>query len=89
MIPSEKPEPTSIVEQQSTTEYWNERVEQRKPYWSPQTRKEFEQGLTLIEGKIQEARERLAQNPNDAIARIKLDKALEQKMAHLKEFSNR
>jgi hypothetical protein len=68
-------------------EYWNQRVQERKPRWNPQMRDAFDRNMDVIDLTVKDAMNGLQQNPHDDVSEQMLSEALKDKMELLKEFS--
>lgn len=74
--------------QQTSIDYWYERVSERKRRWNPQMREAFERNLNVLDQAVEDSRQRLKVNPHDDISEEMLNAALNDKMELLKEFSD-
>lgn len=73
--------------QNVSIEYWNQRVQERKPRWNPQMRDAFDRNMDVIDMTVKDAMNGLQQNPHDDVSEQMLNEALKDKMELLKEFS--
>ena len=77
-----------VRRQQTSIDYWYERVSERKRRWNPQMREAFERNLNVLDQAVEDSRQRLKVNPHDEISEEMLNAALNDKMELLKEFSD-
>jgi hypothetical protein len=75
-------------QQEQLIEYWNKRVEQNKARWTQQMRDAFDRNMNIYDGTVNEAMQRLNQNPHDEVSEDVLNAALNDKIALLKEFGD-
>lgn len=73
--------------QQEVIDFWNKRVEQRKAFWSTQTREAFERNLQVVDQAVMAFREELQRNPHDQVSAEMLDTAMSDKMDLLSAFA--
>ncbi len=79
--------PRAYVNQQQTSlNYWQQRVEQRKASWNPRMRESFDRSLNVIDQAVSESLDELQRNPHDEVSEEMLNSALRDKMELLKEF---
>jgi anti-sigma factor RsiW len=76
-----------IKQQQSTIDYWNSRVQQRRMQWKAHLRDAFDRNLAEIDQVVTEYTRILEENPNDEVSGEMLDTALNEKVELLREFS--
>jgi len=75
-------------QQEQLIEYWNKRVEVNKARWTQQMRDAFDRDMSIYDGTVSEAMQRLNQNPHDEVSEDVLNAALSDKIALLKEFGD-
>jgi hypothetical protein len=75
-------------QQEQLIEYWNKRVEVNKARWTQQMRDAFDRDMSIYDGTVSEAMQRLNQNPHDEVSEDVLNAALNDKIALLKEFGD-
>ena len=75
-----------VEPRQSSLQYWQQRVEQRKANWNPRMREAFDRSLTVLDQTVNESLSDLEQNPHDEIAEQMLNSALHDKIELLREF---
>ncbi len=76
-----------IREQQSTIDYWNQRVLARKAQWNRKMREAFDRNLQEIDLVVSEYTRTIQENPDDSLSVEMLNSALQEKMELLREFS--
>lgn len=77
-----------IKEQQSAIDYWNRRVEARRPNWDAHLRQAFDRNLSEINQAAFEYDRILQENPQDELSSEMLDTTLNDKLELLREFSD-
>jgi negative regulator of sigma E activity len=76
-----------LKEQQTTIDYWNNRVELRKAQWNSHLREAFDRNLIEIDQVVDEYTMILEENPQDTVSSEMLDSAMNEKVELLKGFS--
>jgi anti-sigma factor RsiW len=76
-----------LKQQQTTIDYWNLRVQQRRQQWNAHLREAFDRNLREIDQVVFEYTQILEENPNDEVSGEMLDTALNDKVELLREFS--
>lgn len=77
-----------IRAQQTTIDYWNNRVEARKVQWDAHLREAFDRNLNEIDQVVFEYDKILQENPQDELSGEMLDSALNEKVELLREFAD-
>ncbi len=75
-------------EQQAAIEYWNKRVQMRRPNWDAHLRNAFDRNLNEINQTAYEYDRILQENPQDELSSEMLDTTLNDKLELLREFSD-
>lgn len=75
-------------EQQAAIEYWNKRVQMRRPNWDAHLRNAFDRNLNEINQAAYEYDRILQENPQDELSSEMLDTTLNDKLELLREFSD-
>lgn len=77
-----------IQAQQTTIDYWNNRVESRRVQWDAHLRDAFDRNLNEINQVVFEYNKILQENPQDDLSGEMLDSALNEKVELLREFAD-
>ena len=77
-----------IKAQQTTIDYWNNRVQNRRIQWDAHLREAFDRNLNEINQAVFEYNKILQQNPQDELSGEMLDSALNEKVELLREFAD-
>lgn len=77
-----------LKEQEAAIEYWNRRVEARRPNWDAHLRQAFDRNLNEINQAAFEYHKILQENPQDELSSEMLDTTLNDKLELLREFSD-
>ncbi len=77
-----------IKAQQTTIDYWNNRVEARRIQWDNHLREAFDRNLNEINQVVFEYNKILLENPQDELSGEMLDSALSEKVELLREFAD-
>lgn len=77
-----------VKEQQSAIDYWNSRVQIRRPNWDANLRRAFDRNLNEINQAAFEYDKILQENPQDDLSSEMLDTTLNDKLELLREFSD-
>ena len=77
-----------IRAQQTTIDYWNNRVEARRIQWDNHLREAFDRNLSEINQVVFEYNNILLENPQDELSGEMLDSALSEKVELLREFAD-
>lgn len=77
-----------IRAQQTTIDYWNNRVENRRIQWDAHLREAFDRNLNEINQVVYEYNRILQENPQDEISGEMLDSTLTEKVELLREFAD-
>ncbi len=76
-----------ISQQQQAISYWNQRVELNKARWNQRLRDTFDRNVQVIDQAVNDSLNELNRNPHDEVSEERLNAALNEKLALLKEFS--
>ncbi len=74
--------------QQTTIDYWNNRVQIRRIQWDTHLREAFDRNLDEINQVVFEYNKILQENPQDELSGEMLDSALNEKVELLREFAD-
>jgi hypothetical protein len=77
-----------LKEQEAAIEYWNARVEAKRPQWNRTTRDAFERNLQAIDESVRDYRMILSTDPDDDLSGEMLDAVMTEKMNLLRDFSD-
>ncbi len=77
-----------IKAQQTTIDYWNNRVQNRRIQWNAHLREAFDRNLNEINQVVFEYNTILQENPQDELSGEMLDSALNEKVELLREFAD-
>ena len=77
-----------VQEQQSAIDYWNKRVQTRRPNWDVHLQQAFDRNLNEINQAAYEYDRNLQENPQDELSGEMLDTTLNDKLELLREFSD-
>jgi hypothetical protein len=77
-----------LREQEAAIDYWNRRVEARRPNWDAHLRQAFDRNLNEINQAAFEYHKILQENPQDELSSEMLDTTLNDKLELLREFSD-
>lgn len=76
-----------ISQQEQAISYWNQRVELNKARWNQRLRDTFDRNIQVIDQAVNDSLNELNRNPHDEVSEERLNAALNEKLALLKEFS--
>lgn len=76
-----------ISQQEQAISYWNQRVELNKARWNQRLRDTFDRNILVIDQAVNDSLNELNRNPHDEVSEERLNAALNEKLALLKEFS--
>lgn len=76
-----------LREQRATIEYWNARVQSRRPQWDRATREAFDRNLQVIDESVGEYTQILQRDPEDELSGEMLDTVMNDKMTLLRDFA--
>jgi hypothetical protein len=77
-----------IKAQQTTIDYWNNRVQNRRIQWNAHLREAFDRNLNEINQVVFEYNKILQEDPQDELSGEMLDSALNEKVELLREFAD-
>lgn len=77
-----------VKAQQTTIDYWNNRVGARRVQWDEHLREAFDRNLDEINQVVFEYNKILQENPQDELSGEMLDSALNEKVELLREFAD-
>ena len=76
-----------ISQQEQAISYWNQRIESNKARWNQRLRDTFDRNVQVIDQAVNDSLNELNRNPHDEVSEERLNAALNEKLALLKEFS--
>lgn len=74
-------------QQEQAISYWNQRVELNKARWNQRLRDTFDRNIQVIDQAVNDSLNELNRDPHDEVSEERLNAALNEKLALLKEFS--
>lgn len=77
---------TYLEPHQTSINYWQQRVQQRKASWNPRMRDSFDRSVGVLDDAVNDSLDELKQNPHDEVAEEMLNSALRDKIELLREF---
>jgi hypothetical protein len=77
-----------IREREAAIEYWNARVQVRRPQWDRPTREAFDRNLQVLDESVNDYTTILASDPEDELSHEMLDAVMNDKMNLLRDFSD-